>query len=124
MRVCLRGRCYFCGADVDELGGPVLPRQGVVHHVNQNRRDSTPENLVAAHRDCHGRFHAAIPGGPPIPFDAPDFVTVEKEGDDFILTAWLFDGVKHPIMRAAKRDRAEGWAESIRAALSTWDGWQ
>lgn len=43
-----------------KLGGPI-PEGLVVHHINGNKDDNRPENLVAIPRGVHGRLHGRFP---------------------------------------------------------------
>ena len=40
-----------------KLGGPIPPGS-VVHHINGNKNDNRPKNLVSMARGVHGRVHA------------------------------------------------------------------
>lgn len=44
---------YEHRAIVERLIGMKLPRRARVHHVNENRRDNRPENLVVCNDDAH-----------------------------------------------------------------------
>lgn len=45
--------CLRCGVDLRTL----RPRQGCVHHLNENRKDNHPENLAVMCRKCHFKEH-------------------------------------------------------------------
>jgi hypothetical protein len=45
--------CYVCGESVVDL---------LVHHLDEDRTNNAPENLVAVHRSCHATLHM---GGKP-----------------------------------------------------------
>lgn len=40
--------CHFCNEEVAKL---------VVHHLDHDRSNGSPENLVATHKLCHDRHH-------------------------------------------------------------------
>lgn len=53
--------CYFCGGEVK---GYLIPRDGqaaVVHHVDHDKGNNDPGNLVPAHRKCHTDYHRLSP---------------------------------------------------------------
>ena len=56
------GREYYVHIRVMEkkLGGPV-PLGLVVHHINGNKDDNRPDNLVAIVPGIHGRLHGNFP---------------------------------------------------------------
>ncbi len=50
--------CHFCGESITEAGGRRLERQSlVIHHLDEDRSNGAPSNLVAAHHGCHVSFH-------------------------------------------------------------------
>jgi 5-methylcytosine-specific restriction endonuclease McrA len=50
-------KCAYCGkpieADSDISGATTL----VIHHLDGDRKNNDPKNLVAMHRGCHTRKH-------------------------------------------------------------------
>lgn len=48
--------CYFCGKEVTKLSGQDSDSL-VIHSVNGNHDNWTPENKVATHLGCHSRYH-------------------------------------------------------------------
>lgn len=53
--------CYFCGGEVK---GYLVPRDGqsaIVHHVDHDKGNNNPENLVPGHRKCHTDYHRLSP---------------------------------------------------------------
>jgi len=57
-----RVRCNFCGEILDGLD-LYAKKSGksrddmTVHHLDENRDNNHPDNLVFSHRKCHLRFH-------------------------------------------------------------------
>ena len=49
--------CLFCGGEVDGQTMPRGPTTAVVHHVDGNVRNNSPENLAPAHQGCHASYH-------------------------------------------------------------------
>jgi hypothetical protein len=50
--------CYFCGQPVGSPNGRKIDRwTAVVHHLDEDRTNSAPDNLVAAHWGCHSTHH-------------------------------------------------------------------
>ncbi len=48
--------CYFCGELITKFNG--LEKDSlVIHHLNHNRGDNSPENLSPAHQGCHISYH-------------------------------------------------------------------
>lgn len=43
-----------------KLGGPI-PEGHVVHHIDEDKDNNRPENLVAIPRGVHGRIHSSVP---------------------------------------------------------------
>lgn len=48
--------CHFCGFAITFTGG-TAPQAGVVHHLDEDRRNNDLSNLAAAHFSCHARHH-------------------------------------------------------------------
>ena len=48
--------CCFCGEEIMKLSGKDSDSLAI-HSVNGDHNDWTPENKVAAHISCHGRYH-------------------------------------------------------------------
>ena len=55
--------CYFCGEEVHELRvwrdrvKPDTRDRGVIHHIDEDRENNDPDNLVIAHARCHNAYH-------------------------------------------------------------------
>lgn len=52
-------RCCFCEGKVTFDDLVHRPHADHIHHMNEDRFDHSPDNLVAAHRGCHLSHHAA-----------------------------------------------------------------
>lgn len=55
--------CMFCHR---EFGEDDLPTRTVdkltIHHIDHNRDNNSPSNLVIVHRSCHKAYHNALEG--------------------------------------------------------------
>lgn len=49
--------CHFCGLPVDPADADARWKF-VVHHIDHDRTNPTPDNLAPAHFGCHQRYHA------------------------------------------------------------------
>jgi len=51
--------CYFCGKPIIELNGKGK-NSLIVHHVNGDDSDNSPENRVFSHHSCHTTYHVKL----------------------------------------------------------------
>lgn len=55
-------KCYFCGELLDS-NAFYARKSGMsqdnitAHHLDENRQNNSPDNLVFAHRKCHLKYH-------------------------------------------------------------------
>lgn len=49
--------CHFCGGPVRPWNGHVDRTAPVVHHLDEDRSNCEPSNLVPCHYGCHSRHH-------------------------------------------------------------------
>jgi len=55
--------CHFCGEPIktENITKGNSDDGLTIHHVDQNRDNNTPENLVICHRSCHLSYHRNNP---------------------------------------------------------------
>ena len=51
--------CYFCHEEIDATAKPLSKRALAIHHLDHDRANSAPSNLVPTHCACHAIYHAA-----------------------------------------------------------------